>query len=252
MSKFLQYLFKAMGTSLSMSTAYHPQLDGQIEALNKCLELYLRCFVLENPNKWVEILPWAQYWYKTTFHRSVAMSPSKIVYGRNPPKLISYSSNDQDPLEVVSMLQHRDKVLTQLKKNLLKAQDRMKRMADKHRTEVSFIAGEWVFVKLQPYRQHSLVLRKNKKLGMRYFGPFRIVQKIRTQAYKLQLPNETQIHPVFHISLLKKSIGDPSKVTSSVPLPLLRTYQGTLLQPEKILQFRNILHNGKSIWQALM
>lgn len=79
----------------------------------------------------------------------------------------------------------------------------MKRLADKKRRKISFNVGDWVLVKLQPYRQHSLPLRKNQKLGMRYFGPFEISQRIGSVAYKLILPEHTRIHSVFHVSLLK-------------------------------------------------
>lgn len=132
MSKFWQHLFKAMGTSLTISSAYHPQIDGESEALNKCIELYLRCFVSENQKAWVELLPWAQYWYNTSFHNSAEMSPFKVVYGRDPPQLIAYYSNENDPPEIALLLQQRDKTLAQLKQNLLKAQARMEKMAKKN------------------------------------------------------------------------------------------------------------------------
>lgn len=61
MSKFWQQFFKAMETSLVMSPSYHPQTHGQSEALNKCLEMYLHCFVSEHPKLLVQLLPWAQY-----------------------------------------------------------------------------------------------------------------------------------------------------------------------------------------------
>lgn len=72
----------------------------------------------------------------------------------------------------------------------------MKKMADKKRTELSFEKGDWVLVKLQPCRQHSLVLRKHQKLSMRYFGPFKVLQKIGFVAYKLELSLEARLHPV--------------------------------------------------------
>lgn len=88
------------------------------------------------------------------------MTPFKLVYGRDPPQLLTYYSNDQDPPDIQHLLQQRDRVLIQLKQNLLKAQGRMKLMAERKRTEISFTGGDCVFVKLQPYRQHSLDLRK--------------------------------------------------------------------------------------------
>jgi len=80
-----------------MSSAYHPQSDGQTEALNKCVECYLCCFVSENTKTWSDWLPWVKYWYNSAFHTSVGMTPFKIVYGCDPPTLVPYYSNDRDP-----------------------------------------------------------------------------------------------------------------------------------------------------------
>lgn len=88
-----------------MSTAHHPQTDGQTEALNKFLEMYLRCFVYENPKQWLEMLPWAQFWYNSSFQCSVGMTPFFIVYDRVPPSLVTYYVNDKDPQEIAEMLQ---------------------------------------------------------------------------------------------------------------------------------------------------
>lgn len=128
----------------------------------------------------------------------------------------------------------------------------MKRMADKKRCEVSFEEGQWVFVKLQPYRHHSVILCKNHKLGMRYFGPFQIIQKIGSVAYKLALPMGARIHPVFYVSLLKKCEGDPGSQVNSIPLPLLTTELGPSLQPIAILQHRTVLGNSQQIDQILV
>jgi hypothetical protein len=87
-SSFWQNLFKLQGTTLAMSSAYHPQSDGQSEILNKCLEMYLRCFTYENPKSWVKALPWAEFWYNSAFHTSIGMTPFKALYGRDPLTLI--------------------------------------------------------------------------------------------------------------------------------------------------------------------
>lgn len=228
-SKFWQHLFKLSRTSLSMSSSYHPQTNGQSEALNKCLELYLRCFTRDNPKSWFRLLSWAEFWYNTSFHSSIVMTPFKAVYGRDPPTLVRYVPTTTDPPSLQQLLTERDSVLTQLKVNLSKAQAFMKRYADKHRRELEFQIGDLVLVKFQPCRQHSVTLRKNQKLGFRYFGPFLVSEKIGVVAYKLLLPPSAKIHPVFHISLLKPCKGDHS--TPYMPLPLLTTEQGPLLSP---------------------
>ncbi|WVZ07117.1 hypothetical protein V8G54_020463 [Vigna mungo] len=87
LSHFWKQLFKLSGTSLHMSIAYHPQTGGQSEALNKFLEMYLRCFTHDTPKDWTRLLPWAEFWYNTSYNHSCGMSPFKIVNGQDPPTL---------------------------------------------------------------------------------------------------------------------------------------------------------------------
>ena len=118
--------------------------------------------------------------------------------------------------------------------NLEKAQLRMSAQANKTRRDIQLQIGDWVLVKLKPYRQHSLALRKNNKLGLRYFGPFQVIQRIGKVAYKLKLPKESRIHPVFHISALKPFKGCP--IEQYLPLPLKTTEQGPIISLAAILQ----------------
>lgn len=92
----------------------------------------------------------------------------------------------------------------------------MKMFVDKKRTDRSFAVGDWVFLRLQPYRQKTVVLRHNLKLSPRFYGPFQIVERISAVAYKLNLPSSSRIHPVFHVSCLKKKLGE-----QVFPLPTL-------------------------------
>ena len=210
-SNFWKNLFQLQGTTLAMSSTYHPQSDGQSEVVNKCLEMFLRCFTFHNPKAWYKALNWAEFWYSTSFHTSIGMTPFKALYGRDPPALTRYNPQASNPVTLQEQLINRDNILQQLKQHLERAQVYMKNQVDKKRTDVSFAMGDLVLVKLQPYRQHSVTLRRNQKLGMRYFGPFPVVAKIGSVAYMLQLPNVAKIHPVFHITQLKSFKGIPQE-----------------------------------------
>jgi hypothetical protein len=105
-----------------------------------------------------------------------------------------------------------------IKHNLARAQQRMKYQADKHRQERRFEVGDWVYVKLQPYVQMSVVRRSNQKLSYKYFGPFLILQQVGPVAYKLQMPETSQIHPVIHVSQLKKALSPDTVVSTYVEL----------------------------------
>lgn len=94
-----------------MSSAYHPQSDGQTEAVNKCLEMYLRCVAGQHPSKWPQFLPWEEFWYNTEFYHSIGMTPIKAVYGRDPPTLLKYPLAATDPVPLQQLLTERDALL---------------------------------------------------------------------------------------------------------------------------------------------
>ncbi|XP_050248995.1 uncharacterized protein LOC126696272 [Quercus robur] len=93
----------------------------------------------------------------------------------------------------------------------------MKFHADKHRLERSFSIGDWVYLRLQPYRQKSITHKTFNKLSPRFYSPFQVLQKIGAVAYKLDLPLGSQIHPVFHVSYLKAKLGQQVTPCSTLP-----------------------------------
>ncbi|PON40132.1 Chromo domain containing protein [Parasponia andersonii] len=93
----------------------------------------------------------------------------------------------------------------------------MKQVYDKNHVERRFEPGDWVYVKLQPYQQLSIVNRKSQKLAARFYGPFRVIEKIGEVAYKLELPSSSKIHPVFYVSVLKKTLGNHATLSSNLP-----------------------------------
>lgn len=247
-SHFWVEYFRLQGTQLKMSSAYHPETDGQSEVLNRCLETYLRCFASEQPRFWADWIAWAEYWYNTSFHSAIQLTPFEAVYGRPPPPLIHYLPGETSVEAVAQELKERDEIIRQLKYNLTRAQQRMVKYANLHRRDVSFDVGEFVFVKLRPHRQQTVVKRVNQKLAARYFGPFQILQRLGSVAYKLQLPEGTRVHPVFHVSQLKRALG-----TNDVAKQLPSAFDSGFsvdYKPKQVLAVRRT-HTGEEIRQQV-
>lgn len=169
LSSFWKELFKLSGTTLKMSSTYHPETDGQTEVLNRCLETYLRCFASERPKTWGKWLSWAEFCYNTGFHSGANTTPFEVVYGRPPPPIVPFLPGEVRVQALAESLQERDVILHHLKYHLNRAQERMVKEANKHRRPLNFQVGDMVFLKFCPYRQKSLYDRK-QKLAPRFFG----------------------------------------------------------------------------------
>ncbi|KAL4186704.1 hypothetical protein AMTRI_Chr09g35320 [Amborella trichopoda] len=206
-SAFCKELFRLQGTSFNFSLAYHPQTNGQMEVVNRTVDMYLRCFTSNNPKEWVRWIAWAEYSYNTSIHSSTGKTPYEIVYSRLPPTLLSHVPGATSVELVEKELVDRDQLLNELQIQLQAAQNRKK----------YFEIRDLVDLSLQPYRQVSISLRKNLKLSPRYYGPYEIIQKVGSVAYKLQLPDEARIHPIFHVSCLKKKVGTSVQVYHELP-----------------------------------
>lgn len=253
-SSFWKTLFARFGIPLNMSTAYHPQSDGQTERVNQCLEMYLRCAVANTPSKWASWLPLAQFWYNTSFHTSLKCSPHKALYGSDPsygllPSLsVEASDESSSSKDATALLKARSFYSSTLQHHLARAQNHMKQVADSKRTLRVFQVGDSVFLKLQPYAQTSVVNRPCHKLAMKYFGPFPILERVGSVAYKLQLPPASQVHSVFHVSQLKPSV--PSHVPVYTSLPDVVALDVEDLIPTEILDCRMVKKGNAAIVQV--
>lgn len=123
----------------------------------------------------------------------------------------------------------------------------MKQQADKRRSERTFAVGDFVFLKLQSYVQSSIAPRAHQKLSFKYYGPYEVLDKIGSIAYKLKLHDSSSVHPVFHVSLLK--LAPSSSPTVSLELP---DFADALQVPESVLQRHHHHHGTHSVPQVLI
>ncbi|KAI5436327.1 hypothetical protein KIW84_022705 [Lathyrus oleraceus] len=149
--------------------------------------------------------------------------------------------------EISKLTMERNLMIKELQEQLLKAQDMMRNQANKHRREVVYEVGDKVFLKIQPYKMKSLAKRLNQKLSPRFYGPYEIVKRVGEVAYQLKLPDDTRVHPVFHVSLLKKTI---SASAEPQPLPDCMNEDWYLEPvPEKGMDYRR---NDQGDWEVLV
>jgi hypothetical protein len=249
-SNLWQTVFKSLKVQLKLSTAYHPQTDGQSERVNQCLESYLRCMVFQGPKKWASWLALAKWWYNTSYHTALKLSPFQALYGYPPPMLSEFSLPDTEDSAAKEYMIDKQQLLAKLKENLTQAQARMKKYADANRTERQLEIGDMVYIKMQPYRMAAFGIRQSIKLTSKFYGPFRVLPKVGKLAYHLQLPDGVKIHPVFHVSQLKKHLG--KHVVPEPGLPLITPDGRIKTEPLQVLETRSLPRNKVLVTQWLI
>ena len=153
-----------MGTELTPSTSYHPQMDGQTEIVNKWVEGYLRNYVVGQHKAWVRWLHLGEYCYNTTQHMSIGMSPFRALYSYDPLSFVEIAFGDSRAPMAQDWIQQSQDILRELKDHLQRAQNQQKVQADKHRVDHTFEVGDVIYLRLQPYRQASIKRSGPEKL----------------------------------------------------------------------------------------
>ena len=183
-----------------MSTAYHSQTDGQTERTNQSLEHYLRAYVDYMQDNWLELLPFAEFVYNRTTNESTKKTPFQAIYGQNPDiEIPTTESIDGIPQDMQKIEDH-------LKSEMARAQDIQWEQANTLRTPAPcYAVGDKAYLPRGKLRTS----RPCPKLDQVFLGPFKILQRIGTRAYKLEFPPTMRIHPVFHVSRLKPCLDKP-------------------------------------------
>lgn len=176
--------------------------------------------------------------------------PLKALYGYEADLGTLLPLSAQEHNLALDFLQEKEQQLASLKHHLAVAQNRIKLQADRHRSDRNFQVGAQVLLKLQPYVQHSVVTRPYPKLAFKYSGPVEVEQKIGSAAYRLALPEGSQIHPMFHVSQLKPFTPNYTLVFKELPTVADLSTQD--LSPETILDRRPVKKDTRAIPQVLI
>jgi hypothetical protein len=217
-SKVWQALTDRLGVTMQLSSAFHPQTDGQTERVNRVLEDMLRHFIDPAQSNWEDLLPLVEFAINDSYHESIKAIPFVLNYGKRPSLpldlILKTNAESGDTRSVTA-----DRIATtihdsvkQAKQCLQAAQQRQKAFADRNKADLKVDVGSQVMLHTKNIK---LKMKGVPKLLPRWIGPFEIIKKVNNVAFKLQLPDSLKIHPVFHSSLLKEYV--PGRTTPPPP-----------------------------------
>ena len=189
-----------------MSTVFHPQTDGQTERVNQELEQYLRMFIDYRQEQWPDQLGTAEFAYNNKIYSSTKTSPFKANYRQDPR--IGFEIRKKEKYERAEKFVAKIKEIQKKAKVVLrKAQEEMKKYADKKRAEFNeYKVGNLVMLSIKDLK-YQMVRRRTEKLTERYIGPYKIKRIVLLNIVELELPSIVKIHLVVNISRIRKYIG---------------------------------------------
>ncbi|GJX74348.1 putative reverse transcriptase domain-containing protein [Tanacetum coccineum] len=210
----------ALGSNLDMSTAYHPQTDGHSERTIQTLEDMLRACVIDFGNGWVRHLPLVEFSYNNSYHASIKAAPFEALYGQKCRSPVCWAEVGQVQLTGPEMVQETTEKVIQIKQRMQAARDRQKSYTDLKRKPMDFHVGDRVMLKVSPW-EGVVCFGKRGKLNHRYVGPFKVLEKIRSVAYKIELPQELSssllaLTSYKSLSLLKKFKQGSNPISSFI------------------------------------
>ncbi|CAM8960386.1 unnamed protein product [Rhodiola kirilowii] len=213
-SHFWRTLWRKLGTQLQFSSSHHPQTDGQTEVVNRSLGNLLRSLIGDTPRQWDLTLPQAEFAYNRSLSRTTGKSPFEVVYGFNPLTPIELS-----PLPVEKQFsgdadehaEHIKKVHSQVRYQIEKSNQKYKARADKNRKKLVFKKGDLVWIHL---RKARFPTGRYGKLQPRADGPFRVLERINDNAYKVDLPGKYNVSGTFNVADLTPYITEDEEAAT--------------------------------------
>jgi len=214
LSPFWRTLWNKLGTKLLFSTTCHPQTDGQTEVVNHTLGTMLRAVLKKNLKMWEECLPHVEFAYNRATHSTTKVSPFQVVYGFNPRApidILPLPTSERIHSEAKERAEFILKIHETTKQNIEKMTEKYRVAGSKGKKELKLEPGDLVWLHLRKERFPDL---RKSKLMPRADGPFKILEKINDNAYKLELPPEFGVSPTFNISDLKPYLGEEDVLES--------------------------------------
>jgi len=238
-AEMMKELNNLLGIQTKLSIAYYPQTDGQTERVNQELEQYLRVFIDHRQKQWPDWLGMAEFMYNNKIHAATKVSPFKVNYGQDPR--MGFEGRRKGKYEAAGKFVEKvRKIQKEAKAALGKAQQEMKKFADRKRGEgEEYKVGDLVLLSTKDLKW-QMKGRRSEKLTERFVGPYKIKGIISSNAVELELPKSIRIHPVVNVSrvcLYKPQVEGQKKIP---PKPVI-------IEEEEEFEVERIL-NKRTVW----
>eukprot|EP00798_Chlamydomonas_sp_ICE-L_P006678 gene6678-3342_t len=247
-AEFWRTLMMRLGTAMNLSTTYHPQTDGEAERTHRILEQIVRAYVNPTHDDWATWLPVAEFAYNQSIHSATKVSPFEANYGYRPDTPVTLVDDPQVPEE--GDYAERIRLLHNfVQREAQAAKVYMKTYANRHRIDVSFQPGDEVWLDSEVLH---LKEQPSRKLRDRWVGPYKVTRVVNPVSYELVLPvSLKRVHPVFHVSRLKRARGLDQPELSGRPSACRPKFavtdfnQNELFNVERILDVRIVEYKEK-------
>jgi hypothetical protein len=241
-STFWKRIMEAMETSRNLSTAFHLESDGQMERINAILERYLRAYCNYQQNNWKQLLPMAEFCYNNSQSEKTKVSPFFANFGYHPQFTPPLSKVNEGLPEVSEYVGTLNKLHETLRAEINYAQTLHAEQANQNQHPDPVLrAGDRVWLK----RKNVTTTQPSSKLDYKLLGPYTIIKRVGSRAYKLDLLPNVKIHPVFHISLLEPA----QPTTKAIPGPMQPSPLPIILDDEEEWEVKEVVdsqrHRGK-------
>jgi len=213
-------LNRMLGIKSKLSTAFHPQTNGQTERVNQELEQYLRMFIDHRQEQWPDWLGTAEFAYNNKMYSSTKVLPFKANYGQDPRMGFEMRRKGKYK-EAEKFITKMKEIQEEAKAVLGKAQEKMKKYADKKRGEVDNYKVEDLVMLSTKDLKYQMVGRRTEKLTERFVGPYRIKKIVSLNAVELELSSTVKIHSVVNVSRIQRYIGQVEEQRKKQPAPVI-------------------------------